>query len=78
MGVPLNFSGLSAAANQAYDRTGDFVLGRNLAILGELLDKGVKVALMYGDADYQCNCLLISTLLSHQETSTDFNDRVWR
>jgi hypothetical protein len=37
-------------------QTGDFVLGRNLAILGELLDRGVKVALVYGDSDYQCNC----------------------
>lgn len=40
----------------AFTATGDFVLGRNLAILGELLDQGVKVALMYGDRDYQCNC----------------------
>lgn len=29
--------------------------GDNLAHLGELLDDGVKVALMYGDKDYQCN-----------------------
>ncbi|KAK4220858.1 Alpha/Beta hydrolase protein [Podospora fimiseda] len=41
--------------NTAFVETGDFVLGRNLAALGELLDKGVKVALMYGDRDYQCN-----------------------
>ena len=39
-----------------YNKTGDFVRGKNLAILGELLDRGVKVALMYGDRDYQCNC----------------------
>lgn len=36
--------------------TGDFVLGKNLAALGELLDQGVKVALVHGDRDYQCNC----------------------
>jgi hypothetical protein len=36
--------------------TGDFVLGKNLEILGKLLDQGVKVALVYGDRDYQCNC----------------------
>lgn len=36
--------------------TGDFVLGKELDTLGILLDQGVKVALMYGDRDYQCNC----------------------
>lgn len=25
-------------------------------MLGDLLDQGVKVALVYGDSDYQCNC----------------------
>ena len=40
----------------AYALSGDFVRGKNLAILGQLLDRGVKVALMYGDRDYQCNC----------------------
>lgn len=35
---------------------GDFVKGNNLDILGQLLDRGVKVALVYGDRDYQCNC----------------------
>jgi carboxypeptidase D len=56
LGVPLNFSGLSLAAATAFVQTGDFVRGKNLAILGSLLDSGVKVALMYGDRDYQCNC----------------------
>lgn len=40
----------------AFTTTGDFVLGRNVAVLGELLDRGVKVALVYGDRDFQCNC----------------------
>ena len=35
---------------------GDFVKGHGLAILGQMLDRGVKIALMYGDRDYQCNC----------------------
>lgn len=35
--------------------TGDFILGDGLAKLGNLLDRGVKVALVYGDKDYQCN-----------------------
>ena len=56
LGVPLNFSGLAAAPATSFVQTGDFVRGHGLAILGELLDRGVKVALMYGDRDYQCNC----------------------
>jgi carboxypeptidase D len=40
----------------AYMHTGDFVSGSNLPYLGSLLDQGVKVALVYGDRDYQCNC----------------------
>jgi carboxypeptidase C (cathepsin A) len=38
-----------------FDRTGDFILGDSLKKLGNLLDRGVKVALFYGDRDYQCN-----------------------
>ncbi|RYP22281.1 hypothetical protein DL765_001795 [Monosporascus sp. GIB2] len=57
LGVRVNFTGLSTAASTAFPATGDFVRGRNLEILGELLDSGVKVALMYGDRDYQCNWL---------------------
>ncbi|KAI0158422.1 Alpha/Beta hydrolase protein [Pestalotiopsis sp. NC0098] len=55
LGVPLNFTGLSSAVMTAFTATGDFVLGRNVAVLGELLDRGVKVALVYGDRDFQCN-----------------------
>jgi carboxypeptidase C (cathepsin A) len=40
-----------------FDRTGDFILGDGLNKLGSLLDRGVKVALFYGDRDYQCNWL---------------------
>jgi carboxypeptidase C (cathepsin A) len=40
-----------------FDRTGDFILGDGLKKLGGLLDRGVKVALFYGDRDYQCNWL---------------------
>ncbi|KAK4033943.1 Alpha/Beta hydrolase protein [Parachaetomium inaequale] len=55
LGVPLNISGLSTAVFDAFMSTGDFVLGKNLQLLGNLLDQGVKVALVYGDRDYQCN-----------------------
>jgi hypothetical protein len=56
LGVPLNFTGLSTAVAQAFVETGDFIRGHNLELLGNLLDKGVRVALVYGDRDYQCNC----------------------
>ncbi|KAK4235296.1 hypothetical protein C8A03DRAFT_46548 [Achaetomium macrosporum] len=55
LGVPLNITGLAKAVNDAFTATGDFVLGRNVEILGNLLDQGLKVALVYGDRDYQCN-----------------------
>ena len=38
-----------------FDASGDFIKGHGLDYLGKLLDKGVKVALVYGDRDYQCN-----------------------
>jgi len=57
LGVPLNITGLSTAVYESFlFKTGDFVRGHQLAQLGGLLDKGVKVALVYGDRDYQCNC----------------------
>lgn len=61
LGVPLNFTGLSTGVSKAFDATGDFARAGNLQALGSLLDRGVKVALMYGDKDYQCNCKSSST-----------------
>lgn len=55
LGVPLNFTGLSDAVSSGFTATGDFVRGGNLEALGKLLDRNVKVALVYGDRDYQCN-----------------------
>jgi len=40
-----------------FDTTGDFLLGNGLAKLSNLLSRGVKIALVYGDQDYQCNWL---------------------
>lgn len=40
-----------------FNATGDFVLGDGLNRLRKLLQKGVKVSLIYGDRDYQCNWL---------------------
>ena len=42
--------------------TGDYFRGYS-AELGALLDTGIKVALIYGDRDYQCNCKSTTPLL---------------
>lgn len=56
MGVPVNFTGFSSVISQEFGAAGDFLKGNNLAALGQLLDRGVKVAFLHGVRDYQCNC----------------------
>ena len=62
LGVPINFTVSNNAVYAAFDATGDYarkdIRGGQLADLAYLLDKGVKVALMFGDRDYACNCKL--------------------
>ncbi|KAF2113999.1 Alpha/Beta hydrolase protein [Lophiotrema nucula] len=55
LGVPVNFTGNSLVVSTDYFLTGDFVRGHQLDALKALLDKDVKVALMHGDKDFQCN-----------------------
>ncbi|KAJ4301770.1 hypothetical protein N0V90_003864 [Kalmusia sp. IMI 367209] len=57
LGVPLNFTGNSVPISTEFFLTGDFVRGHGLSNLRSLLAKGTKVALVYGDRDYQCNWL---------------------
>ncbi|UPX17302.1 uncharacterized protein EKO05_0007668 [Ascochyta rabiei] len=57
LGVPLNWTGQSLPVAVSFNATGDFILGYGLKKLAELLDRGVKVSLVYGDRDYQCNWL---------------------
>ncbi|KAH8881533.1 alpha/beta-hydrolase [Thozetella sp. PMI_491] len=54
LGAAVNFSDTGNIAQQNFAITGDYVRGY-LPELGALLDAGVKVALIYGDRDYQCN-----------------------
>ncbi|KAH6625182.1 Alpha/Beta hydrolase protein [Boeremia exigua] len=71
LGVPLNWTGQSIPVAVGFNATGDFILGDGLNKLRGLLNKGVKVSLVYGDRDYQCNWLggeAISMALG----STDF------
>lgn len=57
LGVPLNWTGQSIPVAAGFNATGDFVLGDGLNKLRKLLNNGVKVSLVYGDRDYQCNWL---------------------
>ena len=57
LGVPLNWTGQSLPVAVGFNATGDFILGNGLKKLGSLLERGVKISLVYGDRDYQCNWL---------------------
>lgn len=57
IGAVTNFTSLSSAVTKAFGETGDYVRGPILPRIGSLLDKGVRVALLYGDRDYICNWL---------------------
>lgn len=68
LGVPVNFSQSSQIASDALNWTGEYARkdrrGGQLGDIASLLDQGVKVALLYGDRDYTCNCKAsLSTLL---------------
>jgi carboxypeptidase C (cathepsin A) len=52
--------------------TGDIVRGGFLEPLGKLLDRGVQIAMMYGDRDYLCNWL------SGEQTSLAINSTLSR
>jgi hypothetical protein len=60
LGVPVNFTAQAQGPAQAFNWTGDYARkDRRSGQLGDmayLLDKGVKIALAYGDRDYSCNC----------------------
>jgi carboxypeptidase C (cathepsin A) len=56
LGVNLNYtSDSSDDVFSDFDSTGDFVFPNFIQDLELLLDKNVRVALYYGDADYICN-----------------------
>lgn len=46
------------AFRAAFFASGDFLFGGFIDDLGRMVDDGVKVALIYGDRDYRCNCEL--------------------
>ncbi|KAI6257057.1 hypothetical protein MCOR19_006503 [Pyricularia oryzae] len=55
LGVPLNWTSSSSASSTAFRSIGDYNRPGWLEAMGNLLDKGKKVTLMYGDRDFACN-----------------------
>lgn len=55
LGVNLNYTSSNNEIYFAFQQTGDFVYDNFMEDLEMLLNNSVRVALMYGDADYICN-----------------------
>ncbi|OQO07553.1 hypothetical protein B0A48_07250 [Cryoendolithus antarcticus] len=55
LGARLNWTINAKQVNKAFVGIGDYVRDGGLQDLAYLLEKGVKVALVYGDRDYACN-----------------------
>lgn len=60
LGVPINYTESTNSVYSAFSDTGDYarvdIHGGQLADIAYLLDRGIKVNLMFGDRDYACNC----------------------
>ena len=55
LGVNLNYTDSNSDIYWAFQSTGDFIYTNFLSDLEMILDRGVRVSLYYGDADYICN-----------------------
>jgi carboxypeptidase C (cathepsin A) len=56
LGVPVNYTNPGGSAPYyAFQNTGDYPRGGFMQDIGQLVDAGVKVHLVYGDRDYACN-----------------------
>jgi carboxypeptidase C (cathepsin A) len=55
IGVSVNYTQDSTAVFAAFNATGDYARDGIIQDLVDLLDSGVRVALIYGDRDYVCN-----------------------
>ncbi|KAI4163150.1 MAG: hypothetical protein LQ342_003278 [Letrouitia transgressa] len=57
IGVSTNYTESNGAVAKAFQQTGDYERGNQIAQMAYLLSLGVRVALIYGDRDYVCNWL---------------------
>ncbi|KAK5949608.1 hypothetical protein OHC33_009415 [Knufia fluminis] len=57
IGTPVNYTQDSLAVAGSFLATGDYARDGNLQDIVDLLNDGVRVALIYGDRDYICNWL---------------------
>lgn len=74
IGSPVNYTMASNAVARAFQDTGDQSRGGNLKRLADLLNRGVRVGLIYGDRDYICNWFggeAVSLAIANQ-TSADY------
>lgn len=55
IGARVNYTESNSLVQSAFISTGDTIRGGQLEDLAGLLEMGVRVALIYGDADYICN-----------------------
>ncbi|KAF2434568.1 alpha/beta-hydrolase [Tothia fuscella] len=55
IGTPVNYTESSDTVNGVFLSTGDFLRDSQLPALSRLLQKGIRVAFLYGDADFICN-----------------------
>jgi len=55
IGSPVNYTMASSVVSKVFHDTGDQSRGGNIKRLADLLGKGVRIGLVYGDRDYICN-----------------------
>ena len=63
--------------------TGDYLISRGgtLDQFTRAIDSGVRIAMMYGDRDYMCNCKLINShrkIISSMPMLINYNRAWWR
>jgi hypothetical protein len=64
MAYSTHLSSEKLTATAAFEATGDEVIARGGTMdqFSSAIDSGVRIALMYGDRDYTCNCKLLDPL----------------